>query len=137
MTEPLVLEAGFNYLSLVDPKVLIDYFSSLLFAPLGTPNLIEPERGWVVELVVALRFMQQWWLDKDAQQLLPKWVCNSCISTPSRVVDLRRYNNFSSEQSIKQIVDQDYTKIMLPSSFAGPDLRYSVFAACIKTTWTK
>jgi len=73
MAEPLVLCAGLNYLAGQEPQILMDYFAYQLFSPLSPLNLTPQERGNVMECVIALRFIQGWWLDSKLQSYLPQW----------------------------------------------------------------
>ncbi|KAK6091335.1 hypothetical protein MT418_8556 [Batrachochytrium dendrobatidis] len=73
MTEPIVLTAGLNYLADKKTSVLMDYFANQLFSPVKAPNLSRSEWGHMMEYVIALRFIQGWWLQPELREYLPRW----------------------------------------------------------------
>ena len=136
MAEPLSLTAGLNYLADQDSDVLMDYFANQLFVPMGSPNLTPQERGNMMELVITLRFMMSWWKDPSVKQYLPQWLEDYTIPKPRGVLDGRGGTD-SHIIFIQQLRNPSFPWIVLPHTNAGPDIRYSVFSCCVKTTWTK
>jgi hypothetical protein len=101
MAEPIVLNAGLNYLADQQSQILMDYFGNQLFSPLGPPNLTPQERGHMMEFVIALRFIQGWWLEPKLQSFLPPWAKDLNIQKPRGVLDCR-----SKESYINMFVQQ-------------------------------
>ena len=135
MSEPIVLSAGLNYLADVNAQILMEYFANRLFLPLGPPNMTPQERGHMMEFVIALRFIQGWWLEANLQQYLPKWAKNLNIQKPLGVIDCRSKES-SVNMFVQQLRNSNYPWVIFPSVNAGPDLRYSIFCCYIKTTST-
>jgi hypothetical protein len=142
MPEPIVLIAGLNYLADCNSNSLLDYFAKQLFLPIGPTRLSAQERGNVMEFVIALRFIQGWWLEEPMQKYLPKWALDSSLDLlplkPSGVMDCRTSEKNESDLNmfIQQLRNPKFPWIIFPSTKAGPDLRYSLFCCYIKTTWT-
>ncbi|KAI9352624.1 hypothetical protein BDR26DRAFT_196928 [Obelidium mucronatum] len=136
MAEPLVLCAGLNYLADQAPDALTDYFAGQLFAPLSPANITPQERSHRMELVIALRFMQGWWQEPELKAMLPKWVNDMNISKPVGIQDCRRTEN-AGVMFVQQLGNPSFPYILLPAVNAGPDLRYSIFSCCDKTTSTR
>jgi hypothetical protein len=126
MAEPIVLSAGLNYLADQDSNILMKYFADQLFCPLGPPNLSPQARGTLMEFVIALRFIQGWWLEPSLQTFLPEWTRSMDIPKPLGVLDSR-----SKGANLNLFMQQ----LVNPVFPWGPDLRYSVFSCCVKTTW--
>ena len=135
MSEPIVLSAGLNYLADVNAQILMEYFAKQLFSPLGPPNLTPQERGHMMEFVIALRFMQGWWLEPKLQHYLPEWGRTLEIQKPLGVIDCRSKES-SVNMFVQQLRNSNYPWLIFPSVNAGPDLRYSIFCCYIKTTST-
>ena len=135
MSEPIVLSAGLNYLADVNAQILMEYFAKQLFSPLGPPNLTRQERGHMMEFVIALRFIQGWWLEPKLQHYLPKWGRTLEIPKPLGVIDCRSKES-SVNMFVQQLRNSNYPWVIFPSINAGPDLRYSIFCCYIKTTST-
>jgi hypothetical protein len=135
MSEPIVLSAGLNYLADVNDQILMEYFAKQLFSPLGPPNLTPQERGHVMEFVIALRFIQGWWLESKLQTYLPQWARNLNIHKPLGVIDCRS-KELNVNMFVQQLRNANYPWVIFPSVNAGPDLRYSIFCCYIKTTST-
>jgi hypothetical protein len=135
MAEPIVLYAGLNYLAQHDHQRFMNYFANQLFSPLSAPNPDASARGHIIEFLIALRFRQGWWKEEKLKNHLPDWVNSLDIPEPIGVLDCR-----NKEPRLKKFVEQlqnlDFPYIVLPSVFSGPDLRYSIFSANIKSTWT-
>ena len=135
MAEPIVVCAGLNYLADQEPQILMDYFAYQLFLPLGPPNLTPQERGHVMECVIALRFIQGWWLESKLQSYLPKWARDLNIHKPLGVIDCRSKES-NVNMFVQQLRNDNYPWVIFPSVNAGPDLRYSIFCCYVKTTST-
>ncbi|OAJ41499.1 hypothetical protein BDEG_25082 [Batrachochytrium dendrobatidis JEL423] len=126
MTEPIVLTAGLNYLADQETPVLMDYFANQLFSPVGVPNLSRSERGHMMEYVIALRFIQGWWLQPELRKYLPRWAIDLNIKKPTGMVDCRT-NKSNVNMFVQQLRRTNFPHIVFPPANAGPDLRYSVF----------
>ncbi|KAJ3268318.1 hypothetical protein HDV01_003119 [Terramyces sp. JEL0728] len=135
MAEPIVLSAGLNYLADVNAQLLMDYFANQLFSPLEPSNLTHQERGHMMEFVIALRFIQGWWLEPKLQNYLPKWARALKIQKPLGVIDCRPKESHVN-MFVQQLRNANYPWVIFPSVNAGPDLRYSIFCCYIKTTST-
>jgi hypothetical protein len=135
MSEPIVLSAGLNYLADVNEQILMEYFAKQLFSPLGPPNLTPQERGHVMEFVIALRFIQGWWLESKLQSYLPQWARDLNIHMPLGVIDCRSKES-DVNMFVQQLRNDNYPWVIFPSVNAGPDLRYSIFCCYVKTTST-
>jgi hypothetical protein len=138
MAEPIVVCAGLNYLADQESQILVDYFAYQLFSPLGPPNLTPQERGHVMECVIALRFIQGWWLESKLQSYLPQWARDMNIHKPLGVIDCRSKESKESNVNmfVQQLRNDNYPWVIFPSVNAGPDLRYSIFCCYVKTTST-
>jgi hypothetical protein len=140
MAEPLVVSAGLNYLMKTGKSELMKYFSRQLFEPVLAPNPTPSDRGNMMELVVVLRFLQGWWADEEVDvlsgKIFPSWFDPKKLEKPKGVVDCR-YSEFQSAFMFRQqLLNACFPYVLLPSTKAGPDVRYSVFICNIKTTWT-
>jgi hypothetical protein len=135
MAEPIVLSAGLNYLADQDSNILMNYFADQLFSPLGPPNLSPQARGTMMEFVIALRFIQGWWREPGLREYLPEWVRSLDIPKPRGVLDSRSKGS-NLNLFLQQLTNPLFPWVLFPSTNAGPDLRYSVFSCCVKTTWT-
>ncbi|KAI3659470.1 hypothetical protein MP638_004532 [Amoeboaphelidium occidentale] len=135
MAEPIVLAAGLNYMADVDGQLLMKYFASQLFSAVGMLTLTPAERGHMMKLFVTLRFMQEWWLDPALNSYLPKWAQDTEIRKPDGILDCRSQDS-GPNMLLQQLLSREFPCVVLPLVNAGPDLRYSVFCCCIKTTWT-
>jgi len=136
MSEPIVLSAGLNYLADANAQILMEYFAERLFSPLGPPNLTPQERGHMMEFVIALRFIQGWWLEPNLKGYLPEWGRTLEIKKPLGVIDCRSKES-SVNMFVQQLRDSNFPWVIFPSVNAGPDLRYSIFCCYIKTTSTR
>ncbi|KAK5673132.1 hypothetical protein QVD99_000590 [Batrachochytrium dendrobatidis] len=136
MAEPIVLTAAVNYFADKNTPVLMDYFANQLFSPVGVPNLSCSERGYMMEYVIALRFIQGWWLQPKLREYLPQWAINLNITKPIGVIDCRS-NKSDVNMFVQQLRRTNFPWIVFPPANAGPDLRYSVFSCNIKTTSTR
>ncbi|KAK5668104.1 hypothetical protein QVD99_005144 [Batrachochytrium dendrobatidis] len=136
MTEPIVLTAGLNYFADKKTSVLMDYFANQLFSPVKAPNLSRSEWGHMMEYVIALRFIQGWWLQPELRKYLPRWAIDLNIKKPTGMVDCRT-NESNVNRFLQQLDEADFPHIVFPPANAGPDLRYSVFSCNIKTTSTR
>ncbi|EGF79398.1 hypothetical protein BATDEDRAFT_25721 [Batrachochytrium dendrobatidis JAM81] len=136
MTEPIVLTAGLNYFADKKTSVLMDYFANQLFSPVKAPNLSRSERGHMMEYVIALRFIQGWWLQPELRKYLPRWAIDLNIKKPTGMVDCRT-NESNVNRFVQQLRRTNFPHIVFPPANAGPDLRYSVFSCNIKTTSTR
>jgi len=135
MAEPIVVCAGLNYLADQEPQILMDYFANQLFSPLGPPYLTPQERGHLMECVIALRFIQGWWLESKLQSYLPKWARHLNIHKPLGVIDCRSKES-NVNMFVQQLRNDNFPWVIFPSVNAGPDLRYSIFCCYVKTTST-
>ena len=135
MPEPLVLSAGLNFLADTNAEILMDFFATQLFSPIGPPNLTPQERGHMMEFAIALRFMQGWWLEPKLQHYLPEWCRTMEIQKPLGVIDCRSKKS-GVNMFVQQLRNSNYPWVIFPSVNAGPDLRYSIFCCYIKTTST-
>ena len=135
MAEPIVLTAGLRYLADQDPQILMDFFAAQLFTAVGAPHLTPQERGHMMELVISLRFIQGWWLETNLKKQLPAWLNSKNIPKPRGVIDCRTKGSNVS-MFVEQLRNEQFPWIILPSTNAGPDLRYSVFCCYVKTTST-
>ncbi|KAJ3335326.1 hypothetical protein HDU83_000370, partial [Entophlyctis luteolus] len=132
MAEPVVLSASLNFLASKSPDALMDHFTTKVFAPFGPLNLSPQE---VMELIIALRFMQGWWQEPELKAFLPKWVNDMNIPKPVGILDCRSEPN--GNMFLQQLRDAAFPYVLLPAVNAGPDLRYSVFTCYDKTTYTR
>lgn len=135
MAEPIVLDACINHMVDLDPKYLMKYFTSKLFEPLVVVNPSAQERGHMMEFVIALRFMQGWWSEDEFKRDLPSWFDPSTVPKPDSLLDCRRADP-EGKAFLGQLIDGNAPYLLLPHTNAGPDLRYSLFSCCVKTTWT-
>ncbi|KAJ3226072.1 hypothetical protein HDU78_010457 [Chytriomyces hyalinus] len=135
MAEPMVLVAGMNYLADQNPSALMDYFAARFFAPMNAPNMSAQERGNHMELIIAIRFLQGWWLEADLKAFLPKWVRALDIAKPVGLLDCRSKRGVSNI-FLEQLSDDTFPWVTCPPVNAGPDLRYNVFSCHVKTTST-
>ncbi|KAJ3226219.1 hypothetical protein HDU78_010439 [Chytriomyces hyalinus] len=135
MSEPLVLSAFLNYAADLDRYAIIDYLGGYMFAPIGSGNLSASERGHMMELIIAIRFMQAWWLESEMKEFLPAWVTNMQISKPAGVMDCRTGSG-GNDVFVQQLRNPNFAYVVLPPTNAGPDLRFSVFSCSVKTTST-
>ena len=135
MAEPIVLCAGLNYLADSNSDALMDYFAAQLFLPVRVPYATAQERGHVMECVIALRFLQGWWLESNLRKRLPGWVNQLCIPKPLGVMDCRSKDP-GVNLFLQQLRNDRFPWIVFPSVNAGPDIRYSVFSCHVKTSWT-
>ncbi|KAJ2989876.1 hypothetical protein HDV02_004733 [Globomyces sp. JEL0801] len=135
MAEPLVLTAGLNFLADQGPGLMLDYFANKLFAPVEPLNSTPQERGHMMELVIALRFVQGWWLEPGMKKYLPLWAQHLNIQKPLGVIDCRLKES-GVNMFVQQLRNAEFPWMILPAVNAGPDLRYSVFCCHIKTTST-
>ncbi|TPX75432.1 hypothetical protein CcCBS67573_g03309 [Chytriomyces confervae] len=131
MPEPLILIAGINFLVDQDQYALINFLSSDYFSPLVSAA----QRGQKLELIIAVRFLQGWWLTSEMREFLPKWVNDLNIPKPRGFLDCRKGDE-KGNHFIQQLRNPGYPFLLMPSENAGPDLRYSVFSCCVKTTST-
>ncbi|ORY25095.1 hypothetical protein BCR33DRAFT_705851 [Rhizoclosmatium globosum] len=134
MAEPIVLSAGLNFFATKSPDALMTYFARQVFSPLVPPNPSAQERGHIMELIIALRFIQGWWQEPELKAFLPKWVNDMNISKPVGILDCRNEKN--ANMFLQQLRRASFPYVLLPAVNAGPDLRYSVFSCCNKTTST-
>ncbi|KAI8831054.1 hypothetical protein BJ741DRAFT_327694 [Chytriomyces cf. hyalinus JEL632] len=135
MTEPMVLGAGMNFLADQHPHALLEHFASSFFAPVEAPAMSPAERGHHMELIIAIRFLQGWWLEAGLKELLPKWVHKLEIPRPVGFMDCR-FKSGDVNIFLRQLQEPDFPWVICPPSNAGPDLRYSVFSCHVKTTST-
>jgi len=135
MAEPLVITAGLNYLASIDRNLLMDYLSADLFTPLTPANLTAQERGHRMEFLIALRFFSCWWNEDPLRKFLPDWANKLNIEKPIGILDCRT-GSFTQNQFLLQLKDPSFPWLVLPSTGAGPDLRYSIFCCNVKTTST-
>jgi hypothetical protein len=135
MAEPIVLSAGLNYFADVNNEKLMEYFAKQLFSPLGQPNLSPQERGHVMEFVIALRFIQGWWLESKLKSYLPQWARDLYINKPLGVIGCRS-NESNVNMFVQQLRNANYPWVIFPSANAVPDMRYSIFCCYVKTTST-
>ena len=135
MAEPIVLCAGLNYLADQEPQTLMDYFANQLFLPHSPLNLTPQERGHMMECVIALRFLQGWWLESNLQSYLPQWAIDLNIQKPLGVIDCRSKES-DVNMFVQQLLNANFPWLIFPSVNAGPDLRYSIFCCYVKTTST-
>ena len=88
-----------------------------------------------MECVIALRFIQGWWLESKLESYLPKWASELNIDKPRGVIDCRSKEP-NVNMFVQQLRDDNYPWVIFPSVYAGPDLRYSIFCCYVKTTST-
>ncbi|KAJ2989875.1 hypothetical protein HDV02_004732, partial [Globomyces sp. JEL0801] len=124
MAEPLVLTAGLNFLADQGPGLMLDYFANKLFAPVEPLNSTPQERGHMMELVIALRFVQGWWLEPGMKKYLPLWAQHLNIQKPLGVIDCRLKES-GVDMFVQQLRNAEFPWMILPAVNAGPDLRYS------------
>lgn len=137
MAEPIVLSAGLNYLKDTNAPVLMDFFAHQLFSPPVPPNLSFQERGYMMELVIALKFIEGWWLKPELKKHLPQWAVDLDIQKPIGVIDCRsKEPNATLNVFVQQLRNPKFPWIIFPAANAGPDLRYSIFCGYVKTTST-
>jgi hypothetical protein len=115
---------------------LLETFIPYVFAKVKSPYFSPQERGNLMELIITLRFRQRWWEEPEARALLPDWVNELQIEKPRGVLDCRWEDFLNVDAFIAQLDDEHFPWIVLPSTKAGPDIRYSVFSCYIKTKWT-
>ena len=136
MAEPMTLTAGLNLLSSFLKEPLIDYFASQLFTRVEAPNFTAQERSSIMELVIALRFRQEWWYEPEAEGLLPEWVENQNVDFPQGINDCRLSYFTKRYLFIEQLSQDGFPWVVLPGTKAGPDIRYLFFCCYIKITFS-
>ncbi|KAJ3405848.1 hypothetical protein HDU80_000680 [Chytriomyces hyalinus] len=134
MTEPLILSAFLNYAANLNPYAIVDYLGAFMFAPIGSGNISALERGHIMELIIAVRFMQAWWLESEMEEFLPAWVTSLKISKPRGVFNCRAGG--AANMFRQQLPNSKFPYIVLPPTNAGSDLWFSVFSCSVKTTST-
>ena len=95
MPEPMALSAALNYFADCHIDIILKHFAALLFAPLSTSNLSPQERGNMMKLVIAIRFMQEWWSEPPFSKFRPiftqipkpRGVIDSCYAKDNQVND--------------------------------------------------
>jgi hypothetical protein len=135
MTEPLVIKAGLEYLAGQGEHILTNQLAEELFAPLKAMDRTSQERGTIMEQIIALEFMQKWWLKPELEQFLPMWAKKLSIPTPKGILDCRPKES-GANSFVQQLLNPEFNYVLLPSVFAKPDLRYSIFCCYVKTTST-
>ncbi|KAJ3267564.1 hypothetical protein HDU76_011730 [Blyttiomyces sp. JEL0837] len=88
-----------------------------------------------MQLIIALRFIQEWWKKPELKKFLPEWVTDLEIPKPRGVLDCRGRQS-ADNRFLQQLRDPQFPWILLPPVNAGPDLRFSVFSCYVKTTST-
>ena len=136
MIEPMVLNAGMNFMATEHPNAFMNYFMDEIFSPKLPQNLTESERGNRMELIITLKILNEFW-NGGMQKHLPEWTRTLNIQKPKGVIDGRKKENSPHDTFISQLNDENYNYVLLPSHFAGPDIRYSIFNFFIKTTWSQ
>lgn len=89
-----------------------------------------------MELAIALRFIQGWWLEPKLKEYLPEWAKIMHIPKPTGVIDCRLKEPKRINFFMQQLRNPQFPWILFPSKYAGPDLRYSIFSCYVKTTST-
>ncbi|KAJ3236419.1 hypothetical protein HDU81_010802 [Chytriomyces hyalinus] len=135
MTEPMVIAAGVNYMADQYPDAISNYFASTFLAPVGGASLTPQERGNQMELIIAIRFMQEWWKEDSLKAMLPQWAQKLNIPKPKGILDCR-VNEGPLNMFIQQLRNSNFPWVICPPTNAGPDLRYNIFSCCVKTTST-
>ncbi len=135
MVEPMSISAGLNYFAAQNPYVILDYFSSQLFtSTTNARNFTPQQRGNLMELVIAVRFLQGWWLESCFAKYLPSDARS--IAKPIGVIDCRNAKNDDFNYFFQNLENHQFPLLILPSTNAAPDISYSRFNCYIKTTWT-
>jgi hypothetical protein len=89
----------------------------------------------MMEVVIALRFIQGWWVEPKLQCYLPEWCKPLEIKKPLGVIDCRSKES-DLNMFVQQLRNPNFPWLIFPSVHAGPDLRYAIFCCYIKTTST-
>ncbi len=135
MAEPMSLFAGLNYFAAQKSGEILLYFSSQLFTSTTTSQNLSPqERGNLMELVIAVRFLQGWWMEPQFEQYLPKFTAQ--ISTPCGIINCRNAKNTDYNYFFHNLEDSTFPFLILPSTNAAPDISFSIFKCYVKTTWS-
>ncbi|KAJ3375585.1 hypothetical protein HDU84_000552, partial [Entophlyctis sp. JEL0112] len=113
MAEPVVLSAGLNFLASKSPDALMDHFAAKVFAPFSPLNLSPQEQGHVMELIIALRFMQGWWQEPELKAFLPEWVNDMNIPKPVGILDCRSEPN--GNMFLQQLRNAAFPYVLLPA----------------------
>ncbi|KAI8832268.1 hypothetical protein BJ741DRAFT_692318 [Chytriomyces cf. hyalinus JEL632] len=98
----------------------------------GPSDLTLQERGHYMELIIALRFIQGWWQDRDLNGFLPLWVRKLEMQIPARILDCRR-NESGLNMYLQQQSNPTFPWVTRPPVDAGPHLQYSAFSGYVKT----
>ena len=134
MAEPIALMAGMNFVADYYEHLMMDRLAAPLFSPFAPQYLTPSGRGVRMEMIIALRFLQGWWREEPLKRFLPDWFDHDAIEKPLGVRDLR-FQKSHADVFLNQLDDPNDRWLLIPSSLANPDLRYSVFCCYIKTTW--
>jgi len=129
----------------------MDYLSARLFNGVWPGNPGPSSRGETFELMIALRNMQGWWMDAEAERYLPSWFKQLHLKKPDGLIDFRtgrhqsllekrRHDGepvkYDAVQFIREWRDPESSKVLLPPQKAGPDVVYRQLLFFVKTTWT-
>lgn len=135
MAEPMSLCAGLNYFATQKSDAILGYFSSQLFTSTYSPqNLTPQERGNLMELVIAVRFLQGWWMESRFAKYLPE--LSIPISAPRGVINSRNAKESDYNYFFHNLENSAFPFLILPSTNAGPDISYSIFKCYVKTSWS-
>lgn len=135
MAEPMALRAGLNYFKAQGPNVIMGYFSTKLFTSVTNPlNPSAQERGNLMELAIAVRFLQHWWAEPWCKQYLPAFT--SSTLAPLGVIDCRNAKDKILNYFLNSLEVPTFPSLILPQTKAAPDISYSVFKCYVKTTWS-
>lgn len=133
MYEPVALHAGYNYFTNTKEDNLMEYFASLLFEPMETSNYSPSERGSLMELAVSVKFMQAWWRNDWAKPFIPQELID--YKKPAGILDCRHDKNSESNYFLENLKSYECDSLILPSTYAGPDITYKNINCYLKTRW--
>ncbi|KAJ2989199.1 hypothetical protein HDV02_005127, partial [Globomyces sp. JEL0801] len=134
MVEPMALSAGVNLFATENRETIFDYFASHLFTKIDSAlNFTPQQRGNFMELVIALRFLQGWWLEPGFDAYLPSYA--KFIPKPIGIIDCRNAKNNDFNYFFQNLQNHQFPFLILPSTNAAPDISYSKMNCYIKTTW--
>ncbi|KAI8891956.1 hypothetical protein BC833DRAFT_612966, partial [Globomyces pollinis-pini] len=135
MVEPMALSAGVNFFATQNREIIFDYFASHLFTKIDNPlNFTPQQRENFMKLVIALRFLQGWWLEPGFDAYLPSYA--QFIPKPIGIIDCRNAKNNDFNYFFQNLQNHQCPLLILPLTNAGPDILYSKMSCYIKTKWT-
>ena len=139
--EPLPIEAAINYFATLDSDPFLRCFERSLFSLSNySLGLNSQNRGFIFELVLAIRVRLGWWRyipqDSTVWNLFPDW-CKEALRVlePPRLVVTQKAGKISPDWCIQNF-QADANVFVLPDFHFGPDGLYRFMSYNLKSTWT-